>query len=258
MSTSPKPHPFAALTSNQNDLLSKYFDSLPSDEVIIKMFNISITIRILHCLKEREWINDEIVNFYMALLYEYTCINGEASATCYFYNTHFYEFLQRSSKDQLIYESLKKWTKINIFKYKYLFFPINIRGNHWALVVIDMQYRLIKYYDSLINDASYMKLTIFNQWLHGEFQKHQGSSVFQMFKVVCVKSPQQDNGDDCGVYMLSFALLITLGLEVELMEKKFVPLMRKKIAISIVDGEIHVYAFYNEKENYLKLYAREI
>ena len=36
------------------------------------------------------------------------------------------------------------------------------------------------------------------------------------------------------------------------------PLMRKKIAISIVDGEIHVYAFYNEKENYLKLYAREI
>ena len=47
------------------------------------------------------------------------------------------------------YESSKRWTRnIDLFKYKYIFIPVNLGNAHWALIVIDIELKIVKYYDS--------------------------------------------------------------------------------------------------------------
>eukprot|EP01066_Platyproteum_vivax_P017179 Platyproteum_vivax@DN7310_c0_g1_i1.p2 len=43
----------------------------PESEVLVEKFNIPITRGCLGCLKEGEWLNDEVINFYMMMIQEY-------------------------------------------------------------------------------------------------------------------------------------------------------------------------------------------
>ena len=115
----------------------------PSDEVLSNAFNISITRKDIQTLRGLNWLNDEIINFYMNLI----CERSQTSQTglkTYSFSTFFYSKLIKDG-----YSSLKRWTrKVDIFSYNLIVVPIHL-GLHWTLAVVDMNFQEIRYYDSM-------------------------------------------------------------------------------------------------------------
>ena len=54
--------------------------------------------------------------------------------------------------------------------------------------------------------------------------------------VLDTPSPQQDNGSDCGVFLLSTAKAIGLGLEPSVYGPRDIPTLRKKIVAELLNG----------------------
>lgn len=110
----------------------------------------------LHCLRDMEWLNDQVINAYMHQLnqrsismntdhemtYEETLYRGRPLKT-YCWNTFFYANLSGESGTQsqgYDYDRVKRWTlrrSIDIFALDLMCFPIHVSKVHWALGVID-------------------------------------------------------------------------------------------------------------------------
>ncbi len=115
----------------------------PNDEVLSNAFNISITRKDIQTLRGLNWLNDEIINFYMNLICERSQTSDTGLKT-YAFSTFFYSKLIKDG-----YSSLKRWTrKVDIFSYNLIVIPIHL-GLHWTLAVIDMNCQEIRYYDSM-------------------------------------------------------------------------------------------------------------
>ena len=48
--------------------ISNDLESAESDRVIIEKFSIDMTVKKLQCLRPRQWLNDEVINFYFHML----------------------------------------------------------------------------------------------------------------------------------------------------------------------------------------------
>lgn len=84
-------------------------------------------------LEDGEFLNDNIISFYLRYLYEYS---GQNKDKVYIFNTYFFSRLTSGVKKDIDYEAVEKWTsKVNIFDYQYLVVPVN-HSLHWYLVII--------------------------------------------------------------------------------------------------------------------------
>lgn len=84
-------------------------------------------------LEDGEFLNDNIISFYLRYLYEYS---GQNKDKIYIFNTYFFSRLTSGVKKDIDYEAVEKWTsKVNIFDYEYLVVPVN-HSLHWYLVII--------------------------------------------------------------------------------------------------------------------------
>lgn len=115
----------------------------PPDEVLINSFGAGITRKDIQTLKGLNWLNDEIINFYMNLICERSQ-KENSLRKCYAFTTFFYPKLLKDG-----YNSLKRWTrKIDIFSYDLILVPIHL-GLHWTLAAVDFTCNEIRYYDSM-------------------------------------------------------------------------------------------------------------
>ena len=84
-------------------------------------------------LEDGEFLNDNIISFYLRYLYDYW---GQNRDKVYIFNTYFFSRLTSGAKKDIDYEAVEKWTsKVNIFNYEYLVVPVN-HSLHWYLVII--------------------------------------------------------------------------------------------------------------------------
>ena len=114
-------------------------------------------------------------------------------------------------------EELGSWFKnVDLFSCDKIIFPFNQRNKHWFLVVAHVTKREIHVYDSLGKKYSdeVGKIYLFMKTLH-KIQKNY--DMFDEWKINDLSSqvPSQKNGNDCGVYMLMFADLISLNEEIK-------------------------------------------
>ncbi|CAK7230887.1 hypothetical protein SBRCBS47491_007742 [Sporothrix bragantina] len=88
-------------------------------------------------LDEGEFLNDNIINFYMQFLQD-TLKKSESSIAkrVYFHNTFFYEKLRPSRGREIAFDGVKRWTaKVDLFSYDYIVVPVNEHA-HWWLAII--------------------------------------------------------------------------------------------------------------------------
>uniref|UniRef100_A0A8R1Y4M6 ULP_PROTEASE domain-containing protein n=1 Tax=Onchocerca volvulus TaxID=6282 RepID=A0A8R1Y4M6_ONCVO len=159
-----------------------------------------ITRKDLLTLKELDWLNDEVINFYMNLICKRS-ENDESLPKVYAFNSFFYSTL--SSKG---YASVKRWTrKIDIFAYELLLVPVHL-GAHWCLCVIDFKNRIIDYYDSMGGSNDHC-LDILSEYLCEEsLDKRKKEFDLSRWQLVNRDDiPQQMNGSDCGMFACKFA-----------------------------------------------------
>ena len=190
-----------------------------------------LTGRDFHTLAPGAWLNDEILNAFLATL------RTRASAVnVWITNTFFYAKLydNRTGYD---YAAVETWTKnVDVASLSKVLVPAHLNGNHWALVVIDYKSRQIASYDAKYVTLGTIAAKQLRRWVVDE-AKSRGADVVDPQDwaiVVRTDAPLQDNLYDCGVFTLAFAACVVLGLPITTVSQRDTPRLRRSIAASIL------------------------
>lgn len=192
---------------------------LPESRIVQTRFGINMNVRLLKCLCPGEWLNDEVVNFWLGLVQE-RC-NKRVSSTKYppkhrakvlIMNSFFWTRL--FNKGSYTYKNVRRWTKKTklkkiglgtIFELDKLLIPVHISNTHWCGGVINFKQKRFEYYDSLgRGNNKFFKFC--RRYLHDECRDKLGIDFcLKGFENFCPSNaPQQGNGSDCGMFMLKF------------------------------------------------------
>ncbi|XP_026192227.1 ubiquitin-like-specific protease ESD4 [Cyclospora cayetanensis] len=229
-------------------------ENLEGDKELIEKFNIPITVETLRCLEGSNWLNDEVINFYLNLLQERNkkqLENGENVCRCYFFSTFFYAKLSGASGSEEAaynYEGVRRWTKrqkVDLFSKDLIFIPLHLGHLHWTLGVIDMRQgrESIRFFDSL-NGKHKPLAERLRRYLRDEHEDKKGFSLDKERTWYAKANgepeegaPQQENGFDCGVFLCQMAECIADGRAFDFQQKD-IKNIRLKMALDIVRGEI--------------------
>lgn len=98
--------------------------------VILEYENFQITTADLNCLKQKKYINDKIINFYLKFMQK-SLLNDDQQRRIHIFDSFFAEALDTMDEARTI-----RWLRrVNIFEKDYLLIPVNI-DEHWFLMVI--------------------------------------------------------------------------------------------------------------------------
>ncbi|CAG9825592.1 unnamed protein product [Phaedon cochleariae] len=217
------------LTDAHHKMVEKAFRGDPN-EILARKFNLNITRRDLLTLAGLNWLNDEVINFYMNLIIE----RGKDSKwpKSYAFNTFFYSKLIKDGP-----QSLRRWTKrVDLFSHDLVCVPIHL-GMHWCMAIIDFRDKSIRYYDSMGGNNNKC-LSALRNYLEAEhLDKKKSAYSTSDFTLENVKDiPQQMNGSDCGMFSCTFAEFITRNSKINFTQEHM-PYLRKKMVVEIMSGE---------------------
>uniref|UniRef100_A0A915BA98 Ubiquitin-like protease family profile domain-containing protein n=2 Tax=Ascarididae TaxID=6250 RepID=A0A915BA98_PARUN len=188
---------FPELSNEADVLIEHVWDrKLPLDERI----SAELTRKDLMTLRGLDWLNDEVINFYMDLICE-RARNDPSLPKVYAFTTFFYPSLLGKG-----YQSVRRWTrKVDIFEFDILLLPIHL-GAHWCLAVIDFPNKRIDYYDSMGGENRQCLSALANYLGEEMVDKKQTRFDLTGWKLVTRDDiPQQMNGSDCGMFTCKFA-----------------------------------------------------
>ncbi|XP_076328091.1 sentrin-specific protease 1-like isoform X1 [Tachypleus tridentatus] len=194
---------FPELTDEMERLVDDALEPVPPDEVLVEGFRLSITRRDMETLAGLNWLNDEVINFYMNLLMERG--KQENFPSVYAFNTFFYPKLAAGG-----HSALRRWTrKIDIFSYDLLLVPVHL-GMHWCLAVVNFQDKKIEYYDSMDGQNGEC-LKALRTYLQEESldKKKKEFDIGEWSLEVVEDIPHQMNGSDCGMFTCKYAEYVT-------------------------------------------------
>ena len=168
----------------------------------------------LQTLRPGIWLNDEVINQFMEVLNKKEtdiCATNENHTPSFHFNSFFMRTL--GTGDSYDYNRIRRWSRRirmreNIFQLKSITFPINVNNMHWTLARINLDTRIIEYFDSMGNlGATYLDTLL--RFLSDEHQDKLGSPLPTLNTWSKTswgdKVPQQPNTFDCGVYVCIFA-----------------------------------------------------
>lgn len=207
------------LDDDDDELIQKIFE-LESNKTVgsHEKSNIEVRVKDLNTLETGQWLNDEVMNFYMALLQDRNikrCQDETKHCKVLFLNTFFYTKLSSNGYN---YKAVKRWTKkvklnkkglsiTSIFELDKVIFPVHVNKIHWCCGCINLRDKRFEYYDSM-NGASSSFFGKMRRYIADEFQdKLKGDQKkfnldLDEWTNENNKStyPQQENGVDCGVF----------------------------------------------------------
>lgn len=189
------------------------------------------------CWTRLAWLNDEVINGHLKHTVNYLRRQannlGPTDAPKYHaFNSFFYKNLRDNG-----YQKVSRWAtraKIGgsaLLNVETVFIPVH-EGMHWTLLVVSPRMRTIEYFDSLGGNADSFVENI-RRWLKGELGAAYNESEWLFLDT---PSPQQNNGSDCGVFLLTSAKAIALGLKPTVYGPGDISLIRKKIVAELMNG----------------------
>jgi sentrin-specific protease 1 len=234
----------ANLSGEERAAVEKLLTGSPNDHktVVVDKFNIDITVGKLVCLRRNTWLNDEVVNFYMAMLQERDARLCSASdgtrLPSHYFNSFFMTKLLENG--QYNYGQVKRWSKkFDVFALDRVFIPINLNNTHWVMAVVFVQKKEIHYYDSMSGSGK-RYLDAMLKWLVDEAREKKGEQLDKsQWKLIDREQnvPQQQNGYDCGVFSIMCADYVSDNLPLSYVQEDMQN-NRVKIAAAIRRGHL--------------------
>uniref|UniRef100_A0A0P4W8J0 BTB domain-containing protein n=1 Tax=Scylla olivacea TaxID=85551 RepID=A0A0P4W8J0_SCYOL len=222
---------FVPLTPEMEEVIDNALMKGPPNQVLIEKFNTQITRHDISTLAGLNWLNDEIINFYMNLLIERG--KNDNYPKVYAFNTFFYPKLMKTG-----FASVKRWTKkVDLFSHDLLLIPVHL-GMHWCLATIDLRTKCVRYFDSMLGDNDKC-LEALLKYLEDEHQDKK-SSPFEKtgWMAENVKDiPQQMNGSDCGMFACMFAEYLSRDADITF-DQQHMPYFRRKMVYEIVTANL--------------------
>ncbi|XP_059280693.1 ubiquitin-like-specific protease ESD4 [Lycium ferocissimum] len=203
--------PFVLLTEEEEAEVSRALSNSNRRKVLVthENSNIDITGEMLQCLRPGAWLNDEVINVYLELLKEREKREPKKFLKCHFFNTFFYKKLI-SGKGGYNYQPVKRWTSQRklgycLFECDKIFVPIH-KQIHWCLAVINKKDEKFQYLDSL-GGRDHQVLKVLARYFVDEVKDKSGKHIdVSSWKQEFVEDlPEQENGYDCGMFMLKYA-----------------------------------------------------
>ncbi|KAI3864572.1 hypothetical protein MKX03_017029 [Papaver bracteatum] len=231
--------PFSPLTEVEQNQVSIAFARVNRQKILVvhQHSNIEITGQILQSLKPRGWLNDEVINVYFELLKEREQREPKKFLKCHFFNTFFYKKLI-SARDGYDFKAVRRWTTLKKIGYHLLecdkiFVPIH-RNLHWCLAVINKKDQKFQYFDSL-KGIDYQVLEALARYYMDEVKDKSGEDInTTSWTFECPHDiPTQENGSDCGMFMIKYADFFSRGLSL-CFSQKDMPYFRERTAMEIL------------------------
>ncbi|CAI5755585.1 unnamed protein product [Candida verbasci] len=191
-----------------------------SNQIVAKNPTLEISTQDLFTLKDGRWLNDNIIDFYLELVMK-------KYPTVFAWTTHFYSTLSGKG-----YSGVSKWAKrrkVDQYKKEKVLVPVNISNTHWALSVIDNIEKTITYYDSLdTKHGNPQAVKNLNEYMRQEALRL-GHTPIEYELISFFKSPQQNNGSDCGVFTCTAAKFISGNQELKYSQKDMKNIRRRMV-----------------------------
>jgi hypothetical protein len=183
------------------------------------------------------WLNDESINEYLNLVTAQANQDFKGKTPrMHAFSTFFFTSLKTGG-----YQKVARWAKrakiagVALLDVEKIFIPINPNQSHWTLAVIEPKIQRITHYNSF-GGGSKAYLDIICEWLQGEigagFNKNDWELDFN------AESPQQTNTSDCGVFTVTTAKQIMLGIDPMSYGPKDIPTQRRRMVAELVNGEL--------------------
>ncbi|XP_074836153.1 sentrin-specific protease 1 isoform X2 [Carettochelys insculpta] len=224
---------FPEITEEMEKEIKSVFRNGNQDEILSEAFRLTITRKDIQTLNNLNWLNDEIINFYMNLLMERSKEKG--LPTVHAFNTFFFTKLKTAG-----YQAVKRWTKkVDVFSVDILLVPIHL-GVHWCLAVIDFRKKMITYYDSMggiNNEACSILLQYLKQESLDKKRKEFDGNGWRLLSKKSQEIPQQMNGSDCGMFACKYADCITKDRPINFTQQHM-PYFRKRMAWEILHRKL--------------------
>jgi sentrin-specific protease 1 len=230
---------FALLNDDEEADVSLALKGWNRREVLVmhENSNIEITREILQCLLPGGWLNDEVINLYLELLKEREKREPDKFLKCHFFNTFFYKKLYNPNT-KYEYKAVRRWTTPRKIGYSLIdcdkiFVPIH-KEIHWCLAIIDMKEKKFQYLDSLGGDDAHV-LDVLARYITDEAKDKTGKDLdVSSWEMELVEDlPQQENGSDCGMFMIKYADFHSRGLPLSFFQTHM-PYFRKRTAKEIL------------------------
>ncbi|XP_017050781.1 uncharacterized protein LOC108094613 [Drosophila ficusphila] len=206
----------------------------PETEVIITKFNYRITRIDLNTFNSNNWLNDEVINFYMSLITERSEKRRGELPNAYAMNTFFVPRLLQNG-----HAGVKRWTrKVDLFAMDVIPVPVHCNNVHWCMAIIHMKNKTILYYDSM-GKPNPTVLSALEAYLREEsLDKRKQPLDTSDFRIESAQNiPQQLNGSDCGLFSCMFAEYISRDVPITFSQENM-EYFRKKMPLEIAEGKL--------------------
>lgn len=177
----------------------------------------------LERLTSDKWLNDKIVNAYLALLAR------KCPSTFAFSTFVFPAMVARS-----IEEVVGWFDDVDLFSYDTMLFPV-FKESHWTLVVVKRF--MISYYNSL-GALDMTVLDTVRRFLSRVYRRQRQAARPFIGRDMARHLPMQENGSDCGVFCCMYARLAADPLSPDMFKARDIPLLRLRMLHELLAGEL--------------------
>ncbi|KAF9459469.1 cysteine proteinase, partial [Collybia nuda] len=214
--------------------------------IVSKFARESVNDQDLSRLKPGQWLNDEIVNFYGAMILGRSeeckenpgkwCESGDKALSVHYFSTFFWTKLKEGYEKS----RLAKWTKkIDIFSKDVILIPINHNNAHWTGAAINFRQKRIESYDSMG-----MRRDVVFQLLRSYLDSEHRNKKKKPFDFTgwvdhsLEQEPLQENGYDCGVFTCQFLQGLSRGDEYVSCTQQDMPHLRRRMIWEICNATL--------------------
>ena len=190
------------------------------------------------------WLNDEIISGYLQAVVDHGHrAMGHprgAKPKMHAFNPFFYTTLRDRG-----YDAVKRWSsraKIggnDLKNVEYVFIPCNPSKSHWTLVLVSPVRKTIEVFDSM-HGSSLDKVNTAKSWLKGELGRSYVDSEWSVLEDPVLpgrgKGPVQNNANDCGVFAVTTAKMVVLGVDPMAVSAEDMPMQRRRVVAELLNG----------------------
>ncbi|KAI1076516.1 cysteine proteinase [Whalleya microplaca] len=188
---------------------------------------------------ETAWLNDNVIQ--AALVSLATYINDAAGVApkrhtpkCVAVSSQYWSSFRSNPKDNLWPRGFQRnWgmTPANFLDIDTVLLPVN-ENSHWTVVVIRPSRRTVAYVDSFQTSGN-RHLQYAYTWIESFLKT---KYVASEWKTVHYNVPSQTNSYDCGMFVITNSIFLSLGIDPSGYSQSDMPLQRRRIAAMLLNG----------------------
>ena len=221
------------LTSEMEAVINETLRSSKTRVFKTSNYPIKLESRHLQLFCGTNWLNDEIINYYMQMIVARSQNDQKKFRSVYAFPSFFHKNLMNFG-----FDNVKRWTKkVDIFSQSLILIPVNLQF-HWYLVTIDNDAKKIVYYDSWGKHHKSV-LEMIASYLESEHLDKKGSKLDlgKWSQITAQNIPQQNNGWDCGMFVCKYAEYLSRRAEFTFKQYNM-PYFRRRMVYEISRNKI--------------------